>query len=241
MARTQGHGNPDWTRDETILALDLFLSCGSTVLPPTDARVQALSALLRSLPLHQATGRQHSFRNPAGVGFKLQNLQQVATGRGLPHVSEVDRQVWADLGTRPENVREIAALIRAGAHQPELFSSGSQDDDDDHTFFEGRIVTVLHKIRERDRSLRKRLLASRWKHGGLTCDLCARSSPVLDPKFEDATFEAHHLNGVQEQLRLADMALLCACCHRLLHRAIAFERRWLSLPEARKTLGFPPT
>jgi hypothetical protein len=25
MAVTQGHGNPNWTRDETILALDLYL------------------------------------------------------------------------------------------------------------------------------------------------------------------------------------------------------------------------
>lgn len=32
MARTQGHGNPNWTRDETILALDLYLELNGDVL-----------------------------------------------------------------------------------------------------------------------------------------------------------------------------------------------------------------
>jgi len=27
MAVTHGHGNPKWTRDETILALDLYFDC----------------------------------------------------------------------------------------------------------------------------------------------------------------------------------------------------------------------
>jgi 5-methylcytosine-specific restriction protein A len=28
MAKTDGRGNPPWTRDETILALDLFFDAG---------------------------------------------------------------------------------------------------------------------------------------------------------------------------------------------------------------------
>ena len=34
MAVTQGHGNPNWTRDETILALDLFLQLDGNVPSP---------------------------------------------------------------------------------------------------------------------------------------------------------------------------------------------------------------
>ncbi|SKB04168.1 hypothetical protein SAMN02745166_03999 [Prosthecobacter debontii] len=28
MAKTNGHGNPDWTREETILALALYVQLG---------------------------------------------------------------------------------------------------------------------------------------------------------------------------------------------------------------------
>lgn len=81
MARTQGHGNPKWTRDETILALNLYFELGGRIPPGNDSRVQELSELLRRFPYHANASRRESFRNPDGVAFKLQNLRQVATGR----------------------------------------------------------------------------------------------------------------------------------------------------------------
>jgi 5-methylcytosine-specific restriction enzyme A len=67
MARTQGHGNPDWTRDETMLALSLYFECGETVPSKTDPRVQELSGLLRRLPYHADAAKKSTFRNPDGV------------------------------------------------------------------------------------------------------------------------------------------------------------------------------
>src|SRR2546428_7519523 len=101
MARTQGHGNPNWTRDETILALDLYLDLRGQIPSEDDNRVRELSALLRRYPYHAVAARRESFRNPAGVAFKLQNLRQVATGKGLANVSDTDRLVWGELGNDP--------------------------------------------------------------------------------------------------------------------------------------------
>src|SRR5690242_3505803 len=111
MARTQGHGNPNWTRDETILALDLYLST-SAIADRHDERVKELSALLQRLPYHAAHERKGSFRNAASVFFKLQNLRQVATGEGLSNVSAMDRRVWAEFGDSPDRVKKLAELIR---------------------------------------------------------------------------------------------------------------------------------
>ncbi len=83
MAVTHGHGNPNWTRDEVILALDLFFDCDGNVPGKSDERVKALSDLLRTFPYHSVAARKASFRNPDGVAFKLQNIRQVATGKGL--------------------------------------------------------------------------------------------------------------------------------------------------------------
>jgi 5-methylcytosine-specific restriction protein A len=70
MARTHGHGNPKWTRDETMLALDLYFECGGNMPSGKDGRVQKLSKLLRSLPYHGAVLRKDSFRNPDGAKEK---------------------------------------------------------------------------------------------------------------------------------------------------------------------------
>jgi 5-methylcytosine-specific restriction protein A len=66
------------------------------------------------MPYHVEAAKQSSFRDPDGVGFKLMNLRQVATGRGLGNVSKIDRQEWDEYGSRPELVRELAEAIRAG-------------------------------------------------------------------------------------------------------------------------------
>ena len=241
MARTHGHGNPNWTRDETILALDLYLKCHGKIPSRDDRRVQDMSKLLRRLPFHGTASRRGSFRNPDGVAFKLQNLRKVATGKGLGNVSETDRRVWAELGTRPDRVRHLAELIRNGVSFAESLHE-ARDGDEDYEFAEGRILTEIHKRRERAPNVRKRLMASRRRTGGgLICDMCRSRSTSGDRKFEDATFEAHHVIPVsmtmERKTRLKDMALLCANCHRLLHRAISVEKRWLSISEGRQIVG----
>jgi 5-methylcytosine-specific restriction enzyme A len=239
MAVTQGHGNPDWTRDETILALDLYFTCEGKMPSSGDARVCELSKLLRSLPYHQTAHRNERFRNPAGVAFKLQNLHQVATGKGLGNVSKTDRMVWAELGSRRREVAQIAGLIRRSLSAT-IFGNHPIDDEEEE-FFEGRLLTSLHKQKERHRNIRGKLLASRRKRGTLTCDMCCGQSISTDVKFEDATFEAHHKlpmsMATERKTKLKDMALLCANCHRLLHRAIVLNQRWLTIEEARRMVG----
>ena len=67
--------------------------------------------------------------------------------------------------------------------------------------------------------------------------MCHRASNAADSKMEDAMFEAHHRMllsaGEKRKTRLSDMALLCANCHRLLHRAIAINKRWIDGDEGR--------
>src|SRR4051794_37322178 len=138
MARTSGHGNPAWTRDETVLALDLYFDLDGDIPSPADSRIQELSALLRSMPYHAEAARKPSFRNPDGVGFKLQNIRQVATGKGLGNVSQMDRSVWAEFGEAPGAAKQLATAIRAGMRQPDL-----HDDEDEDEFSEGKLLTQL--------------------------------------------------------------------------------------------------
>ena len=57
--------NPNWARDELILALDLYLQEGQ--LDVSHPKVIELSNLLNSLPIHTDRLNNEKFRNPNGV------------------------------------------------------------------------------------------------------------------------------------------------------------------------------
>lgn len=244
MAKTQGHGNPPWTRDETLLALDLYFKCKGKLPSPSDPRVVDLSNLLRMIPWNGSSSRQNTYRNPAGVAFKLQNIRNVATGEGLGNVSKTDRNLWSEFCFSSEKVSELANLIRETITSQQ-FSDLVNIAVDEEEFSEGRILTEYHRRKERHPVIRKRLIASRRINGGLTCDMCYSPGRSADPNIEDAEFEAHHLlpigMALERKTRLSDMALLCASCHRLLHRAITYEKRWLRVDEGRKIVVFKVT
>lgn len=243
MARTHGHGNPKWSRDETILALDLYFECAGHIPSGEDVRVQRLSKVLRSLPCHDRASKKDSFRNPDGVAFKLQNLRQLATGKGLSNVSEMDRKVWSEFGSDPEKVKQLAGLIKGAVSLRELHQEVSDWKEEDE-FYEGRVLTELHKTRERDPRIRDRLLKLRRGSGILSCDMCSAKAQSFDPALEDAAFEVHHLiplsMTMERTIRLTEVALLCANCHRLLHRAIALEKCWLGIEEGQAIIGLSP-
>jgi 5-methylcytosine-specific restriction protein A len=149
----------------------------------------------------------------------------------------MDRKVWNEFSADRGKLRHLARLIRLGVKLTET-KGGTEDDVE---FVEGRVLTELHKRRERNPRIRKLLIESRRKRGRLTCEMCLAPPDIDDPRFEDAIFEAHHIVPIAEAkertTRLVDLSLLCANCHRLIHRAIAHHKMWLSIEECRTALG----
>ena len=177
--------------------------------------------------------------NPSGVAFKLQNLRQVATGKGLAHVSATDRAVWAEFGHDRNALKAAAGAIRKAMEAIEL----EPPDELQEEFAEGRILTELHYRRERNPAARKKLLNFRRAHG-LSCEICHNDYSWLAEDLRDAAFEAHHIlpigSGGERKTKIVDLAVLCASCHRLLHRAMVVERRWVSVDEAAHMLQGGP-
>jgi 5-methylcytosine-specific restriction protein A len=185
------------------------------------------------LPYHQGAKKTDSFRNPDGVVFKLQNLKKCATGRGLDHSSSTDKAVWEELGASPHQAHDLASLIRQAAKE----IGDEPIKIEEFEFIEGRIVTAVHLRRERNPRVRDKFIESRRQSQSLNCDMCDAGSPALNPRYAAAHFETHHIvplaDAGERVTKPRDLALLCANCHRLLHRAIAQERRWLSVAEAK--------
>jgi 5-methylcytosine-specific restriction protein A len=208
---------------------------------PNHPDILELSALLQSLPFHPKEKRKGSFRNPNGVIMKLQNLNSVQTGRGLSGKSGMDVKVWNELKNSPAKVSEIADSIRKALVSVELKGLSQSDFEipTDEQFYEGRILTVIHQKRERNEKIRPALLKERSKVGSLKCDICHFFFDG-NPALADAALEVHHIvphsDLAERYSNLSDFALLCAVCHRLIHKAMNIQRKWLGIDDAKALL-----
>jgi EVE domain len=123
-----------WTREELILALELFIEAGvvngGRFLGRDDPRVIALSEELRGMPTHPGIPREQTFRNPSGVELKLMNFRAVdkavrlAAGTpgaeslpaGMASFSAGDRALFEEYFNRDfAGLAEDAEAIRAAA------------------------------------------------------------------------------------------------------------------------------
>lgn len=230
MPITQGAGNPDWSRDETLLALDLLYR-HVTPIHKGHSDVIELSALLRSALLHPVAARQPSFRNADGVALKLQNLMSaIDPSRGLSS-STTDRQLIAEYPrSSADHVAALASLIREAIRRGEAVEPLP----DDELFTEGELLTSRH--RKRERRLRKKLL-KQTADDQLVCGICRFAAPPLDRPLRESFFEAHHIRPLADtkgttSTRVADLSLLCAGCHRFIHKLMTISKRWVSISEA---------
>jgi len=231
--------NPPWQRDELILALDLYFRCSPLGISQDHTEVIGLSEVLNRLPIHTNRPDAARFRNPNGVYMKLCNFLRFDPsykGTGLKRGNRLEEIVWSTFHARREELSRIAGLIRAGCQDVELVQAG--DEEEEGAFPEGRMVYRMHRSRERNRNLVKRV-KERAKHreGKLSCVACGFNfADTYGPLGADY-IECHHTQPLSEMgedsaTRLEDMALVCSNCHRMLHR----KRPWLSLDELAATL-----
>ncbi|WP_426095156.1 HNH endonuclease [Flavobacterium sp. DSR2-3-3] len=108
--------------------------------------------------------------------------------------------------------------------------------DTEISVIEGRLRLVTHFARERDRSIvrEKKLLAL---HSGLLkCEICTFS---FIQKFGIEFIECHHKTPISQsgvtETKLKDLALVCANCHRMLHKQ--FDGYFLSIKELRQKIN----
>lgn len=105
--------NPDWTREEHILGLDLYMRLRGTSYPDEHPEVIRLSETLRALAKLRGMSGGPTFRNANGVSMKMLNFRRVDTeyaGVGLPSGSKLEEQVWRDYTDQPA---ELGAAVRA--------------------------------------------------------------------------------------------------------------------------------
>ncbi|MFI6257612.1 HNH endonuclease [Micromonospora zamorensis] len=220
--------NPDWTRDEIILACELVADNGWRQLDSNNPRVKSLSALLQT-PLIHPGRRNPDFRNPAGVARKTYNLVfESSNGNRL------DRQVFEDFKANPHQMRSMAAHIRTLILDGQAQSSAPDYDLDEVAAKEGGLALREHLRRERDPKLRRKKIQEFKRRGwAIACEVCSFNFGTFYGDRGTDYIECHHrvplhVSG-ETNTKLGDLALICSNCHRMIHRT----KPWLTVEELR--------
>lgn len=231
------HSNPTWARDELILALDLYFRHPPTKIGKTHPAVVELSEALNRLPIHGDVKGFVKFRNPNGVYMKMCNFLRFDdsySGRGLTKGSQGEEAVWQEFAGDKVRLRAVAAAIRGGISLPESKPAAAPDSvDEDEAFPEGKVLSRLHRARERSSALREKAKALALRSGiGLVCAACGFDFAKTYGSVGEGFIECHHTVPVSAlgdgaKTKLKDVALLCSNCHRMVHR----RRPWLGIAD----------
>jgi 5-methylcytosine-specific restriction protein A len=113
--------SPKWTREECVLALDLFVRAGRKQVDKKRLEIVELSDCLQMLPIYPLSERGEPFRNPGSVALKLGNfcaLDPECPGQGRPNVSSLDQEVWSEFQHDEPGLRAEAEAIRRRYNLP---------------------------------------------------------------------------------------------------------------------------
>jgi len=116
----------------------------------------------------------------------------------------------------------IQSLEDIGTEESETLQSTEKDDEQE--YYEGTEIFQLHKRKERNRRLIDNAKATRLKlDPRLCCEACGFSFMEKYGELGQGFIEAHHLTPIsqlteEKAITISELALVCANCHRMLHR-----------------------
>ena len=147
------------------------------------------------------------------------------SGQGLRRGGKLDKEVWDAFSNDPDKLSRLAQSIKDGKGELTSEEVEAATTDWDEVFEEGRVITALHKRRERDqRAVRRKKEKVIKETGALKCEVCDFDFFERYGALGKGFAECHHIEPLHEMqrsrhVRLTDLAIVCANCHRMLHRA----------------------
>jgi 5-methylcytosine-specific restriction protein A len=235
--------NPDWTRDELIVALNVYLKHRPNPPGKDSSEIADFSRTLRRLgeKLFPPKERSSTFRNENGVYMKLMNFRRLdpeytSEGKkGLARGAKAEEEVWKEFASNPVRCQQVSDAIVESLDDPAVQAAWVERDFDEdlQEAEEGRLLTRQHLTRERNRKLveakRKQIMK---KYGKLICEVCDFDFSVRYGDRGQGFIECHHTKPVVTlsagyKTHIDDLALVCANCHRIIHR----RKPWLTIAE----------
>jgi len=236
--------NPRWSRDELILALNLYMRHRGTAPKKNDPELLKLSSLLNKMG-NLIGIHNENFRNPAGVYMKLMNLRRldpdyVAQGKyGLKQGGHEEESVWKYYFNNLSELRLVSEAIISNINNYQLNNINEYSEENIFAAEEGNLLSRVHYYRERSRKIvDKKKKATLKAHGKLFCEGCGIDFETIYGDRGSGCIEVHHKKPLsqlspEEKTYIEDLAVICANCHRIIHS----KRPWLTLEELQSLLS----
>lgn len=224
--------NPAWSRDELTLALDLYVKTGGNPTAKDDAALEAVSAVLNKMHRLTGGGGSDTLRNRNGVYLKVMNFRSsdpayLAQGKvGMQRGNRLESILWAEYNDRLADLATDAEAIRQGVLAADEAAIAKLPPIEPYEGEEGGVIMRLHKRYERDPKLVRDKRKAAAAAGPLTCEVCGFDFEKAYGNLGAGYIEVHHTKPIHTlkpgtKTKLADLALLCANCHRMAHRGRA--------------------
>lgn len=146
-------------------------------------------------------------------------------------IVKLDVEVFEEFVDSKELLHKLALKIRNAVENSNLLIQLSKIDDDIETGYkakEGSVLYKLHKYRERNSAIVKKKKDKYFRENGrLECEVCGFNFNEIYGDLGNGYIECHHKIAlsqidVEAITELDDLALVCANCHRMLHRNMSF-------------------
>ncbi|GAB3563401.1 HNH endonuclease [Spelaeicoccus albus] len=228
--------NPAWAREEIILVAEAVAANSWHELRTGDAEARELSKLLQKLDIHPVDARPHDFRSPGSVSRKTSDIMTAHSAYSGVRTKggALTREVVQEFESDPSGMVAQAEYVRERATEGGALPSSGRvvDPDLGVPASEGGVRERAHLARERDKRIRKaKINAVRAAGGAIECEVCGFNFGAAYGNRGHGYIEVHHrvplhVSGPTET-SLADLALLCSNCHRMIHRA----HPWLTVEQ----------
>lgn len=229
------------TRDDGISVICLLIDwkdSGNWYLVACDAKTHAplceisheVGAGLERQLVWKYTPTKRDGRNPERVEYfkRVMGAQQI--NLAIPSGDRWHSTRFAD---------DILSLVEVRLAADELNETMPQQRD---SFPEGELIERLHKARERSAAVVRQAKLQAMERGPLACEVCGFDFEERYGDLGKGFIEAHHTLPLSEltkatETRVQDLALVCANCHRMLHR----KRPWISVDGLKELLAPDPS
>ena len=224
--------NVPLSQDEWILCLEVYLRHRGRLPKENSRAIRELSESMRRIRAALA-GPSKRFRPPVGVLRRVLEFKHLDEKHVCAPKPKRAREVWNAFGEKPHaEIARIAEAIKKCTTAKEVREVEETDMEHNYSVVESRILTRVHAVRERDRTI-VRLKKEKFQdenNGRLYCEACDFDFANRYPRHGDGYIECHHIKPLSElrpgeETTPDDLALLCSNCHRMVH----YRRPWLDM------------
>lgn len=216
--------NPTWSKEEIILALDLYFKLDYGQMHGTNPLIIQLSKDLRNLNIHQDIPDKAKFRSVNSVALKLANLKksdQNFSGKGMRDGGKLEKELWNKYHTHRDTLRKEAELIRQLYLKPKSETSKATEPKGK---YKTDFLFLYHKNRETDplvMKVKKEMMLTETEK--LKCEVCGFDSLSFYGEIGNDLMEIHYNKELKtepglESSDMNDFVIVCSNCHKALDK-----------------------